>query len=173
VSKQSSSELAPASRSKSRVRGPYKKHKLKYAPRGRAFPVGHTFGIDTRFKKGQRANPSGRPSFAEGSKAAKAWLAAVVPGDPRKRTGAELSIEVLGAMALSGDRSAIKEMMDRAEGTPAQSILVNEGQDNLPLLLEGMARIHADRYPAGTGDDDEPQVTPQLESGDADEQAGQ
>ena len=169
VRKQSTSELAPASRSKSR--GPYKKHKLKYAPRGRAFPLGHTFGIDTRFKKGERANPTGRPSFAEGSKAAKAWLAAVVPGDPRKRTGAELSIEVLGAMALSGDRSAIKEMMDRAEGTPAQSILVNEGQDNLPLLLEGMARIHAERYPAGTEDDDDPQ--PML-TGEvaADEQSG-
>jgi Family of unknown function (DUF5681) len=129
-------KLAPNQRTKSGRK--YKRHQLKYAPRGKPFPLGHTFGLATRFQKGNRANPGGRPSFEEGHKAARAWLAAVVPGDPYKRTGAEMFVEVLGALGLSGDRAAIKEMLDRAEGTPPQSIHLSESQDNILKLCNIM-----------------------------------
>jgi hypothetical protein len=129
--------------------------------------VGHTFGLEHRFKKGNRANPGGRPSFAEANKAARAFLASVVAGDPYKRTGAEMLVEVLGTLGLNGDRAAIAELINRAEGTPPQSIQVNEGQDNLLPILAGMARLHAERFPEGAEDDDDefPQLTEGSEGG--------
>jgi Family of unknown function (DUF5681) len=161
VRKQSSNKLAPPLRRK------YKKHKLKYRARGRSFPVGNTFGLEHRFKEGNRANPGGRPSFAEGGKAARAWLAAVVAGDPRKRTGAELFVEILGTLGLSGDRAAIAEMLDRAEGRPAQALTVNEGGDGIKAILD---IFQAKSLEVGLPDDDGD--LPQLSEGDsADDQA--
>jgi hypothetical protein len=114
------------------------------------------FGLETRFQKGNRANPGGRPSFEEGGKAARAWLAAVVPGDPRKRTGAELFVEVLGTLGLSGDRAAIAEMLDRAEGRPAQALTIRDGDDNLKTICEFMT---ARSVKIGPPEDDFPQLT--------------
>jgi hypothetical protein len=72
-------------------------------------------------------------------KAARAWFAAKVPGDPYERTGAEVTVEMLGTQILRGDRAAAAELIDRAEGRPAQALHVSSDTDPLTELCKLMA----------------------------------
>jgi hypothetical protein len=132
--------------------------RVKGKPRGKMFQPGHGYGAEFRFKPGRSGNPSGRPHCKEISKALRERLASEVPL-PAK-TGAEKIAKKWFEESLGGNIAAMTSLADRAEGKPAVTMSVNEGADNIPMLLEGIARIHAERFPAGAEDDDElPQLT--------------
>ena len=84
-------------------------------------------GKATQFKKGQSGNPGGRPKLAVFSQAARAMLGKLVPGDPEGRTYAEAIAQVLADKALSGDIRAARELIERAEGKPKQSVEIQNG----------------------------------------------
>jgi hypothetical protein len=109
----------------------------KKRPRGKPFVKGHSIGAAFRFTKGNNANPGGRPKFAEVSKAARAFLATEIEGDPRERTYAEAIVETLGTQALLGDRGCASELIDRAEGKPRQAVELDQ-RDPLAELLQEM-----------------------------------
>jgi hypothetical protein len=140
--------------------------RVKQRPRGRSFEKGNGFGSEYRFVKGQpSANPSGRPLCKEITKALVERLASATPL-PAK-TGAEKIAKKWFEQSMDGNVAAIVSLANRVEGCPATSVAVNGAGDNLPLLLEGLARIHAERYPEGAEDDegDFPQLTEGTEDG--------
>lgn len=118
--------------------------KVKRRPRGKPFPKNHTYGLATRFKPGQSGNPNGRPRCKEINRAARAHLAEVDPADPHGRTFAEEYVDVLSGLALSGNISAISLLADRAEGKPATSLTVDQGQDSFAILIASMKERSAE-----------------------------
>jgi hypothetical protein len=99
------------------------------------FAPGHKFG--NRFKKGETANPNGRPVGSKNvSTVLKELLQQMAPGDVvgskfikefckgRKQvTNAEAIVaRLLYAAIIKGDLKAIKEIVDRAEGKAMQRI---------------------------------------------------
>jgi hypothetical protein len=87
------------------------------------FKPGHGFG----FKPGQSGNPAGRPKCRTLSEAYRQRLAEEDPNDPLQRTFAEKIAESQIDLAASqelGSTSAAKEIGDRTEGKPFQSIAV-------------------------------------------------
>ncbi len=77
------------------------------------------------FKKGQSGNPLGRPKSITLSEAYRNQLAQAVPADPEGRTYAEVIAKLVCVKAIKGDVSAAKEIADRVEGRPKQSLDVD------------------------------------------------
>lgn len=138
--------------------------KVKMHPRGKSFEQGNGFGAEYRFQPGESGNPGGRPKSAVLSAALRAKLKSDVVKKLTSRTFAEKLCDKLVEEGLDGNVNAIVAIGDRTEGKPAVTMSVNEGSDNLPLLLEGMARIHAERF-GPPEDDDFPQLTEGTEDG--------
>jgi hypothetical protein len=81
-----------------------------------------------QWKKGQPSpNPGGRPRSADLSNAIREQLESETTIDGQTITVAEAITQVLIKSALSGDIRAIREIADRAEGRPAQTVNV-EGE---------------------------------------------
>lgn len=80
--------------------------------------------IGNRFKPGASGNPNGRPKLAVLSEALRAELAGTMPG-ASEQTYAEAIAKALVASAVSGDVAAAREIADRTEGKPKQSLDVD------------------------------------------------
>ena len=79
----------------------------------------------TRWKPGQSGNPKGRPKSITLSEALRLELAKVFPGDTQERTFAEVIAQQLVRSAATGNILAAKEIADRTEGKPKQSLDVD------------------------------------------------
>jgi hypothetical protein len=86
------------------------------------FAPGHKLG--NRFKKGETGNPSGRPKLTKLTEALREQLTEEMPSAP-ERTVAEAIARALIREALSGNVQAAREIADRTEGKPKQSIDVD------------------------------------------------
>ena len=85
-------------------------------------------GKATQFKPGQSGNPGGRPKLAPLSNACRDVLAKPVPDDPENRTYAQVIAQTLADKAVGGDLQAAREIADRAEGRPRQSLEIENGE---------------------------------------------
>lgn len=74
------------------------------------------------FKPGQSGNPAGRPKSITLSEAFRRQLSQPMPDDPEGRTFAEVIAERMCVAASNGDVSAAREIADRVEGKPRQSV---------------------------------------------------
>lgn len=91
-----------------------KKQPVKQASAGRK--------ANGQFAAGVSGNPQGRtPGKKYFSEAARDWLGSPNGDDPQV-TNAEAAVAVCGAAALKGDISALRELVDRAEGKARQSV---------------------------------------------------
>jgi hypothetical protein len=105
-------------------------------------------GKPYHWKKGQSGNPSGRPKSKVLSDAYKNKLEELIPNDPEGRTWAELIAEAQVRDAVRGNVQAAREIADRTEGKPRQSI---EFEDKtLAAAFERMSPEEMERY-ATTG----------------------
>jgi hypothetical protein len=77
------------------------------------------------FKPGQSGNPLGRPRSITLSEAYRRALSQPLPGDPEGRTVAEVIATLVCAKAADGDVAAAREIADRTEGKPRQSVDVD------------------------------------------------
>jgi hypothetical protein len=72
-----------------------------------------------KFKKGEIANPAGRPKKGETiTDIAKQFLDNIPPG--QKKTNKEMFFEKVYSMALAGDISALKLIWNYTDGMPIQ-----------------------------------------------------
>jgi Family of unknown function (DUF5681) len=139
--------------------------RLKKRPRGKSFEPGNSYGLATRFQKGNRANPGGRPSYKKYSEA----LRALVAADPDETFEINSNAAALAArvvkMGKKGNISAIREIGDRCEGRPAITVHSDGSPDQVALLIEAMTeRSREIGHPEGW-------VPPLLESGEEQEEA--
>jgi hypothetical protein len=89
-----------------------------------------------QWKKGQPSpNPGGRPRSADLSNAIRAQLESEMTLDGQIITVAEAITSVLVKSALSGDIRAIREIADRAEGRPSQTVNVENDGGEIPSSL--------------------------------------
>ncbi len=77
--------------------------------------------IGNRFPKGETGNPNGRPKLTKLTEALREQLAEINP-DADEQTIAEEIAQTLIKLAIGGDIAAIKEIFDRCEGRPKQSV---------------------------------------------------
>lgn len=89
------------------------------------------------WQPGQSGNPSGRVRSKPFSEALNRALA---QGDPERL---RRLAEVLLDKAADGDMAAIKEVADRLDGKPAQSLSVGN-EDDKPFLLQRIERLIVD-----------------------------
>ena len=75
--------------------------------------------------KGVSGNPAGRPKSITVSEAYRKMLAQPMPNDKDGRTYAEGIAEQIIKRAAVGDLGAAKEITDRVEGKPRQSVAVD------------------------------------------------
>jgi hypothetical protein len=80
--------------------------------------------VGNRFKKGETGNPSGRPKLTKLTEALREQLAETLPDAPEE-TIAESIARALIKEAKSGNVQAAREIADRTEGKPKQSIDVD------------------------------------------------
>jgi hypothetical protein len=120
-----------------------RKLKLKGAPRGKSFTKGNSFGVATRFKKGHRAVAPGFRHVSKEVSDALRRIAAMPAGtDFEAQSNAEWVAVKIYRMIQKGSLPAIRELINRCEGLPTQSIRVDGStQDGLLLLIEGMDRV--------------------------------
>jgi hypothetical protein len=83
------------------------------------FPRGNSIG--NRFKKGESGNRNGRPKLTRLTDALREQLAEISPDAPEETIAEEIA-KTLIQLALSGDVQAIKEIGNRTEGLPKQSL---------------------------------------------------
>jgi hypothetical protein len=83
------------------------------------FATGNSSG--KKFPPGISGNPSGRPRLTRLTEALREQLAEISP-DADEQTIAEQIAKTLIKLAISGDVAAIKEIGNRTEGLPRQSI---------------------------------------------------
>jgi hypothetical protein len=83
------------------------------------FAPGHKLG--NRFAKGTSGNEKGRPKLTRLTEALREQLAEEMPNAP-ERTVAEAIARALIREAISGNVQAAREIGDRTEGKPKQSI---------------------------------------------------
>jgi hypothetical protein len=96
--------------------------------------------------KGVSGNPGGRPRKSPITDVLADMLQSSSADDPAKRTYAEVIAEMLLKRACQGDIRAAREIADRVEGRPAQSVSVvteecstcREGADELRRELESL-----------------------------------
>jgi hypothetical protein len=81
-------------------------------------------GNQTAFKPGESGNPKGRPKSITLSEDLRAQLGQVMPGEDEK-TYAEKIALVLCDEATKGNVGAAREIADRTEGKPRQSLDVD------------------------------------------------
>ena len=79
-------------------------------------------GNPNGFKPGQSGNPAGRPKSITLSESFRRQLSQPVPNDPHGRTFAEVIALRVCVAAAQGDVSAARELGDRTEGKPKQSV---------------------------------------------------
>lgn len=97
--------------------------------------------VETRFKPGQSGNPKGRPKSITLSEAYRKMLAQVDETDELKRTRAEVLAEQMYSKAKSGDVSALREIADRVEGKPRQTLALSvEKREQLEQAIAGIMR---------------------------------
>jgi hypothetical protein len=116
--------------------------KIKKKPRGRPFVKGNTLAQDFWYRPGQSGNPSGKPAHKEVSKALRARLAELAPGDKLGRSNAEMLADQWIRVGLSGNIPALISLTDRAEGKPAVVVGVSGTPDGLRELIEGVEEVH-------------------------------
>jgi hypothetical protein len=93
------------------------------------------------FKPGQSGNPNGRPKSITLSEAYRKMLATVDDTDPEKRTRAEVLAEQMYVKAKAGDVPALREIADRVEGKPRQTLaLTVEKREQLEQAISGIMR---------------------------------
>src|SRR5687768_4947393 len=103
------------------------------------FAEGNKLG--NRFKPGQSGNPKGRPRSITLSEAYRKLLAQVDESDPGGRTRAEVLAEQMYLKAKTGDVQALREMADRVEGKPRQTVALSvERREQLEQAVEGIMR---------------------------------
>ena len=91
------------------------------------------------FQKGQSGNPKGRPKSITLSEAYRKKLAEVDPDDQQGRTFAEVLAEQTVLKAKGGDVAALRELADRAEGKPRQSMtLTIDQREKFERAVDGM-----------------------------------
>jgi hypothetical protein len=94
---------------------------------------------DSQFKPGQSGNPGGRPKKVSLTALLREALAREVEG----RTVGEKLVEVMVQNALKGDFRFCRDLMDRIDGKPHQSVSVttNEAEESMdPRVAEAMLR---------------------------------
>lgn len=93
-----------------------------------------------KFVEGVSGNSSDRKKCTV-AQAARAALARPIPNDPDGRSFAEGIMLQLAWKALAGDRAAAHELINRAEGTPRQTLDANDDRpDPLRELIEYMTK---------------------------------
>jgi hypothetical protein len=93
-----------------------------------------SIGRASQFRKGVSGNPGGRPKSRVLSEALRNRLGEVKPGDPEKRTWAEVIASNLVEIACGegpGAVHAANEIADRIEGRPAQHLQISDFADDL------------------------------------------
>ncbi len=83
------------------------------------FPPGNKIG--KTFPKGVSGNPNGRPKLTKLTEALREQLAEAMPSAP-ERTVAEAIARTLIREAIGGNVQAIREIGDRTEGRPKQTL---------------------------------------------------
>jgi len=106
--------------------------------RGRPFEKGHKYA----WKKGQSGNPSGTSKAQTLGAAYRHALKEPLPNDPR-RTYADAVAETLCKNAMAGDVGAAKELADRTEGRPTQSISFAVEKHMREIFDSGVAIVAA------------------------------
>src|ERR1700686_1067536 len=94
----------------------------------------------------QRKRPGGRPQKTPLTDVLASMLQSSCADDPEQRTYAEVIAEMLLKRACKGDIRAVREIADRVEGRPSQSLSVvteecstcRERADELRRELDGM-----------------------------------
>ena len=122
--------------------------KRKGKPRGKSFEVGNRFGLATRFKPGNVANPEGRPSLKKMNAACIDALAQIVPKEELRAsnlpiglyglTYAEIATFILKMEGLRGNLQAIEQLVERAEGKAATSVFVDGDKNPIAILIASM-----------------------------------
>ena len=80
--------------------------------------------VGNRFKKGETGNPSGRPKLTKLTEALREQLAETLPDAPEETIAESIARELIKE-AKSGNVQAAREIADRTEGKPKQSIDVD------------------------------------------------
>jgi len=103
------------------------------------FAEGNSFG--NRFRPGQSGNPAGRPKSITLSEAYRKMLSQADESDPERRTRAEVLAEQIYAKAKTGDVQALREIADRVEGKPRQTLALSvERREQLEQAIAGIMR---------------------------------
>ena len=103
------------------------------------FAEGNRLG--NRFRPGQSGNPAGRPKSITLSEAYRKMLSQVDESDPESRTRAEVLAEQMYAKAKTGDVQALREIADRVEGKPRQTLALSvERREQLEQAIAGIMR---------------------------------
>lgn len=98
---------------------------------------------ETRFKPGQSGNPKGRPPGIPNARTRYLRLLTLTEKIKNPVTDEmeefsimeQLDMQII-AKARRGDISAYKEIMDRLEGKPQQTVDMNHGIDSAAILLQ-------------------------------------
>lgn len=101
------------------------------------FKPGNKYAV----KKGEVRNPKGRPPIKTLSEAYRHVLEQKAHNDKKGRTNAEVIADKLAGLAKRGNVNAAREITDRAEGKPRQSITV---EGNAPMVILKNADNKAD-----------------------------
>lgn len=117
-----------------RAATPDLRHKKRLRPRGKPFERGNTCGVRTRFVKGKSGNPGGCPKYKKVSESCRAILASGLNEVFVIESYSDAVALRWLKEALKGNISAGRELVDRSEGKPAQSLFV-EGNDNPVAIL--------------------------------------
>jgi Family of unknown function (DUF5681) len=80
--------------------------------------------------KGVSGNPGGRPRTAPIAELLRELLEKLCPGDKQNRTCAHKIAEAMLKRACQGDVRAAREVADRTEGRPTQSVIVGGECEN-------------------------------------------
>jgi hypothetical protein len=113
-----------------------------------------SIGKSTQWKRGQPSpNPGGRPKSRLLSEALRVRLAESKPGDPERRSYAELIaanlVEIACSRTGTGAVAAANEIADRIEGRATQRLDVNDISGDLAARSDDELSFHLahDRWP--------------------------
>src|SRR5262245_50295357 len=94
----------------------------------------------TPWKRGQSGNPAGRPKKRTVSEELRARLEEQYPGRSDATYG-RMVAEALVTEAITGNVPAIKEIFDRTEGKPKQTVDVNLAERQREMVEDAIARL--------------------------------